>query len=1454
LFYKWILVLFFLGVQSSWGSDSFSYSGRLVNADGSPVPGPVNLKAELAYTDDTSDILCSQDLTSVGLTNGVFHIKLDLNCGTKSITQVLSETPATHAVAIRITDTFNNKAYSFQALHSMPYSNVSKQLVQMGATDGQVLTWDDGEWKPLTPPGTSSGSIGTTELADGSVTDPKVANGISRSKLANGTGGYVLVNNGTGVMSETQFLSIAQGGTGATTIPGIFASLGLGSAATADIGLAPGNVLSFNDVDICDPSEKLMMSPGPSSQWVCVLENTSVDSTKLPLAGGTMTGDIVMGNNKITGLGTPVDSDEAVNKAYVDTLSESHWKTNGTHIHSNNTGNVGVGVTTPNEKLDVLGNVALTGGIRLRSGSNYVELRSPSLTGNVLFTLPAVDGSVGQVLKTDGAGNLGWINATAGSITAITATAPLSATTSSGSTTVSVNYDGVTVGKNGSDQLYIPNGGINNAQIGASAAISWTKINKTGSAPSDIGAASELVSITAGTGLLGGGTLEASRILNVNVGTAANQIVQMDATGKLPAIDGSQLTNLPLKWVDAIGGINFPSGNVGIGTNNPESIFHISDEGLGVLSIDNYNSSPGANPALIGRAAGGSKAVPSAIETGKILLFIGGRGYDGSAFTTASRASIAMRASENWTSTAQGSYLTFSTTENLATTTIERMRISDKGNVGIGTTNPNFSLDLSSRNDAIRIPVGTTAERPVSPANGIIRYNNDNNKLEAYVAGMWQDLAAAATGGSYLSSGGGTLSGALTITSGGADITGGINVNSGSITNTGSITGSGALTVAAGGTNQNLTLNSSGTGSVNIGSGNGTAMTVLPNGNVGIGTTIPSSKFQVSDIYTNTTDSTTGLGISIHGSGSDYGGLTLWDRDGNTGTVNDADTTLYWGDDAGESLRFAFKLSGAALSEKMRITSSGNVGVGITTPDHKLDVAGDIEVTNSSTGTRFYSSRSDSDYDIVQSPASTKRTFSLHPSASGGDVFSAFAHNGTGFVPGLLVKNTTGNVGIGTSTPTSKLEVSSAGGETVVLRDNDNLESDGAFSSYIRSKDSAGTNVWYLGDGSSTVGGLWLLNYQAKPIHFATASTTRMTVDETGNVGIGTTSPSRALDISRSDDNTQINIENNSSTADRYPGILINNYYGTGNGLPVLMMGNIGGSSGGPTPTGSERFIGSIIGSGYTGSSWPQAARLDFVTESTFTSTSAPAYIKFSTTSTNQTALSEKMRVTADGNVGIGTSTPKAKLDVNGDLSVSGLGGKLLFYKNFSAYFLNSNATFGTGFSKTFADYRIVVNMTTGNSRILSLPLIPPNTLDPTKKYTIKISARSSCETAECDLLLAIGDDVDYVGGFRLDASNPEWGYLAQGARGSTSTQTMVGVAGGDLSTIPFKTEMILNLSSTETYGEYYVEGGSIAPGMGVSTRVLNVDKGLNLEVYGNDAAEIYRIYGFEVQIFQDSL
>jgi len=82
-----------------------------------------------------------------------------------------------------------------------------------------------------------------------------------------------------------------------------------------------------------------------------------------------------------------------------------------------------------------------------------------------------------------------------------------------------------------------------------------------------------------------------------------------------------------------------------------------------------------------------------------------------------------------------GTDLTFET--NLLALDVSNSR------VGIGTASPATTLHVSAT-DAITIPVGTTAQRPGSAANGQIRYNSTLSTIEGY-AGAWKNLASGAS-------------------------------------------------------------------------------------------------------------------------------------------------------------------------------------------------------------------------------------------------------------------------------------------------------------------------------------------------------------------------------------------------------------------------------------------------------------------------------------------------------------------------------------------------------------------------------------------------------------------------------------------------------------------------------------------------------------------------------------
>lgn len=75
------------------------------------------------------------------------------------------------------------------------------------------------------------------------------------------------------------------------------------------------------------------------------------------------------------------------------------------------------------------------------------------------------------------------------------------------------------------------------------------------------------------------------------------------------------------------------------------------------------------------------------------------------------------------------------------TSTFANELVEDNGEISI----QNVNLDLSGRTDAIIVPKGTTAQKPNSPAAGMIRYNTDYATTEVYNGTTWRYLDAPGT-------------------------------------------------------------------------------------------------------------------------------------------------------------------------------------------------------------------------------------------------------------------------------------------------------------------------------------------------------------------------------------------------------------------------------------------------------------------------------------------------------------------------------------------------------------------------------------------------------------------------------------------------------------------------------------------------------------------------------------
>ena len=279
------------------------------------------------------------------------------------------------------------------------------------------------------------------------------------------------------------------------------------------------------------------------------------------------------------------------------------------------------------------------------------------------------------------------------------------------------------------------------------------------------------------------------------------------------------------------------------------------------------------------------------------------------------------------------------------------------------------------------------------------------------------------------------------------------------------------------------------------------------------------------------------------------------------------------------------------LSEKMRIDSSGRVGIGTDSPNRSLHVIGQI---------------------AIEDAVSTSAALLISLDSSSNKIYSRTANGVTSAHPLDFIQNSSvamrinssGNVGIGTDSPETQLHISGTANNT-----------------YIRIDDgSEFTNI-----GVDATGSFYNTNTNHR---FLTASggTEALRITDTGNVGIGTTifTNSYKTYIEGLDQDTANLTDSGNHGATLY----------------LRATANAAGSGG-------------AVAFGTTfGNKTPFAAIKGHVQDG---STNTTGDLCFSTrASVSATALTERMRLTSAGNVGIGTTNALQPLTVSGSVWASG--------------------------------------------------------------------------------------------------------------------------------------------------------------------------------------------------------
>ncbi len=766
--------LSFLSLNLYASTSKLGYSGRLVLSNGTPVTGTPNLKFDLYYSNDLPTVIATQTINSVPLSNGIYTVELDFdNLGSfdplySSTADVIDKIPSGQTLVIRVTDVTdvgNPIAYDYQNILANPISVYANHAA---LSDNLVIA-------ATCSPGQVVSVNASNELECVNQTAAVTVD----STLVNNAGVIGLPNL---VTDNTTYYSVvvdAQGRvkSGNTTPPSTTANdIQDNLIVDADINTSAAIAWSKINAPTIDKTyvglanvANVAQIPASDLDNSGTLDSATQVPSELAVKGYVDTTAQSMADAKVINsmAGTQTDTAPSVDsvKNYVtaqtSAITSSQWTTTGSDLYYN-TGNIGIGTTTPTyplhiqsatwaeigiegttsaagASLNLLGHEDKKSAIRMQTGntaSAYWDimafgLNSAATTSRNELHFNFFNGSNNTALVLDGdTGNVGigmdeptekldvagkvkatelciaadcraaWPTGNAGTVTAVTGGTGLTGGTITSSGTLAVDV-GTTNGKI--------------AQVGAGDKLADSIINynpaidvaltgfTTGAASSVLATdtviqafqkvqgqlnshASSLAAISAyDTDDIGEGSTnlyhtdaraKAAAIVNSTVGSETDQAPSVAAIK-------SYVDNRATQWTTAGSDIHYPTGNIGIGVTTPYSLLDINgvDKTVSLAAARDF-------PAMLRL-----NSTDPAIGAETNILFTSN--YSGS-----SKVANASIASIQETDGANADYgqaaLVFRTSGPLiADLNKERMRIDGTGNVGIGVASPGHKLTVN---------------------------------------------------------------------------------------------------------------------------------------------------------------------------------------------------------------------------------------------------------------------------------------------------------------------------------------------------------------------------------------------------------------------------------------------------------------------------------------------------------------------------------------------------------------------------------------------------------------------------------------------------------------------------------------------------------------------------------------------------------------------------------------